>query len=110
MLLKYHYDRVRPNYLDTTLEPSISVPGHPAYPSGHATQAAAIALVLGCVDPDNKAEYILNRVGYNRELGGVHYPSDSVAGEKLAEAMVEEVAAFVGLSNEQIAGCSWTLV
>lgn len=64
---------------------------------------------MGCVDPDNKAEYILNRVGYNRELGGVHYPSDSVAGEKLAEAMVEEVAAFVGLSNEQIAGCSWTL-
>lgn len=40
MLLKYHYDRVRPNYLDTTLEPSISVPGHPAsYPSGHARNA-----------------------------------------------------------------------
>jgi len=85
---KEHFDRVRANKLDETLHPAISVPGHPAYPSGHATQSMIIALVLGDLDPASADAYKGSafRIAHNREIAGVHYPSDSTAGQQLAEA------------------------
>ena len=47
MHLKKRFDRVRPRALDRRIRPSIDPPGHPAYPSGHATQAYYIALSWG---------------------------------------------------------------
>ena len=78
--LKHHYDRVRPNYLDPTLIPSISVPRHPSYPSGHSTQTAVVAMILGCVDKNHREEYVGNDAGWRREQGGVHFTSDTKAG------------------------------
>lgn len=98
---KLHFDRVRPSFYDTSLQPSIEVPPHPAYPSGHATQATTVALILSCQDPDNREFYINNaaRVGWNRELAGVHYPSDTAAGVRLAQHVFLDVAREVGLLN-----------
>jgi len=86
MTKKEEFDRVRPNVLDPTLTAVIEVPGHPAYPSGHASQSMMLALVLGDLDPNNKSIYIedAKRVGRNREIAGVHYASDSEAGRNLA--------------------------
>ena len=98
-LLKLHFDRVRPSFYDDRLQPSIELPPHPAYPSGHATQATTVALILGCVDPDNRDFYLSNRVGWNRELAGVHYPSDTVAGERLAHHIIQDVATQLGIEN-----------
>jgi hypothetical protein len=83
--------RPRPSQLLPALLPPVPVPGHPAYPSGHATQSMLMALLLLEVLPEARRElwkpYLLTqayRMGRNREIAGLHYRSDSTAGYQLA--------------------------
>lgn len=87
--LKRKYDRVRPAFLDKKLQLAIENPNHPAYPSGHSTQAHLLALVLGDLNPKKKKQYWKNasRIAHNREIAGVHYPSDTQAGISLAKQL-----------------------
>jgi hypothetical protein len=66
-------------------------PGHPAYPSGHATQAYATALVLSHIKPNlqGKLTDAAESVATNREIAGLHFPSDSAAGLALATRLVD---------------------
>lgn len=84
---KQKFDRVRPSFLDSEIDPVIAVPGHPAYPSGHSTQAHFVAYVLGELMPNRKEEFIAQAeaIAKNREIAGLHYPSDSAAGVSLAQ-------------------------
>ena len=86
MRWKHYYDRVRPHVLEPAIAPLIDVPGHPAYPSGHATQAYFIAYVMSELRPEAGEELLRDaaRIAKNREIAGVHYPSDSEAGRILA--------------------------
>jgi membrane-associated phospholipid phosphatase len=88
MHFKYKYNRPRPSQLDPRVFPWIDVPGHPSYPSGHATEAHLLSLCLAEVVPDAKLPLtrLAKRVAENREIAGVHYLSDSEAGEKVAAA------------------------
>ncbi|PCI57056.1 MAG: hypothetical protein COB36_01950 [Alphaproteobacteria bacterium] len=83
---KKHFSRARPSQLDEDLGTVIPNPAHAAYPSGHASQAYIVALVLSEFDPENAEKYkkVAIDVAHRREIAGVHYPSDSVAGRKLA--------------------------
>ncbi len=87
LTLKRDVDRVRPSYIDPTLTTAITIPGHPAYPSGHATEARLIAILLSKLNPSNSDIYHADaiRIARNREIAGVHYPSDSEAGRALAD-------------------------
>lgn len=87
MTLKQDFDRVRPSHLDPNLSIAINLPRHPAYPSGHATEGQLIAILLSKLDPVNAAYYQTDaiRIAENREIAGVHYPSDSEAGRSLAD-------------------------
>lgn len=89
--LKASYNRARPNHLTKDLIPSIPVPGHPAYPSGHATQAHLLAYLLMELASDQSDQLIKDaeQIAKNREIAGVHYPSDSEAGQQLARQMVD---------------------
>jgi PAP2 superfamily len=89
MRQKKIHNRVRPSYLDPTLKPVINVPQHPAYPSGHATQAYLRALILSELDPANRSIYMQSayRIARNREIAGLHYPSDSKAGALFAQQL-----------------------
>ena len=90
MHYKYKFDRPRASQLCPWLMPPIEVPGHASYPSGHATQAHLVALILGevmpppVVGPGRPLRLLAHRVARNREVLGLHYPSDSRAGAKLA--------------------------
>lgn len=88
MRAKHSFDRVRPSYLDPTLSTAISVPLHPSYPSGHATQVFVYAHILSELDPQNTDIYWqrAEEIAVNREYAGVHYPSDTAAGKQLAAA------------------------
>ncbi len=90
---KLIHDRVRPSVLDQTITTILPVPKHPSYPSGHATQAHLIALVLGDVEPSHRTVYQVDaqRIAKNREIAGLHYPSDSIAGEFLAYCAYQEL-------------------
>lgn len=87
---KKRFDRVRPHILEPNIEPIIEVPGHPAYPSGHSTQAYLIAEMMSLIDPSRKDEFFAEayRIAYNREIAGVHYASDTEAGKNLAHQYI----------------------
>ena len=91
MRVKTRYDRVRAHKLDPTLTTVIDVPTHPAYPSGHATQAYAVAFLLTILAPEHRTQFESDalRVAVNREIAGVHYPSDSAAGRLLARQIID---------------------
>jgi hypothetical protein len=94
MHYKYNSDRARPSRLSPKLMPPIAPPGHASFPSGHATQARLIARCLEKVMPaaiipanpeDGPLRRMAGRIARNREVLGLHYPSDSVAGKTLAD-------------------------
>ena len=98
MYYKNMFQRPRPWQLWPELMPPVAVPGHASYPSGHATQAHTIAKVLQAVAKNaapsaaDIAERMAQRIRRGREVLGLHYPSDSAAGEFLS---IETAAVFL---------------
>lgn len=102
MHFKNQFNRPRPSQYRPTLNPPVSVPGHPAFPSGHATQSLLMAeLVLAAMGralahgPTLQAEWkpylhtLAYRMGRNREIAGLHFESDSTAGYELAHKIMQ---------------------
>jgi hypothetical protein len=92
MHLKRQWNRPRPSQICATLYPPVAVPGHAAYPAGHALIAHLTAKVLIEVtekpNPPNppKSPYeealteLANQIGLNRVIAGLHFKSDITAG------------------------------
>jgi acid phosphatase (class A) len=84
------YRRPRPNQLEPRLLNAdievVPVPGHPAYPSGHSFQSHLAAMALATVSTRDGTS-LADSIAKNREVAGLHYPSDSAAGKRLAEAL-----------------------
>jgi acid phosphatase (class A) len=92
-LAKFQYRRPRPFLTDPSLKPCIKLEKTYAYPSGHTTMARLYARVLAHMYPE-RAEAFMRRgdeISMHRVLGGVHHPSDIVAGKKLGDAMANEI-------------------
>jgi hypothetical protein len=73
-------------------------PRHPAFPSGHALTAQLTTGLLLRIDKlraykEEALIWLAMRVARNRERAGLHYPSDSVAGQRLADVIVQRLAA-----------------
>ena len=79
------YGRPRPFLTDKRLAPVVAKPPSASYPSGHTTWAVASAIILADMVPERRAQLFAraDEYSHNREVGGVHYPSD-VAGGHLA--------------------------
>jgi hypothetical protein len=87
MHYKYQFDRPRPSQISPLLMPPVEIPGHASYPSGHATESWLLSGLLAEVMPAQAAvplALVAERVARNREVLGLHYPSDSAAGKFLA--------------------------
>jgi PAP2 superfamily len=89
---KVHYNRARPWNCCEGVKPLIGkgtglFPGHPGYPSGHATQAYTFAYLLASKFPEKEAALlaVAEQVATNRELAGLHFQSDSLSGQRLGE-------------------------
>jgi acid phosphatase (class A) len=91
--LKERFDRVRPSFLEPAIDPVITIPGHPAYPSGHSTQMHFLAYFLGELAPERRDEFEREAyaIAFNREIAGVHYTSDTEAGKLLARQILMEL-------------------
>ena len=79
---KKHWDRPRPYAVSSEIDPCVHKPGNASYPSGHATYGTLVAVILADMVPE-KAQALAARAEqyrFNREIGGVHYPSDVAAG------------------------------
>jgi acid phosphatase (class A) len=91
---KAKYRRARPQQICPALIPMVVSPWHASYPSGHSLEAHLIAWALGEVVPRIAPvlQDLAKRIGENREIAGVHYPSDTVAGRKIAVAAAHRFA------------------
>ncbi|NWJ41553.1 MAG: phosphatase PAP2 family protein [Geothrix sp.] len=87
--LKKHFMRPRPYQADPRVRPAIELETSPSYPSGHATRGLAYAMVLADLVPEWREALLAQGrlVGVDRVIGGVHYPSDIEAGQRLAEKL-----------------------
>jgi hypothetical protein len=105
MHYKNLFQRPRPSQLWPQLMPPVQVPGHAAFPSSHATQAHTIATVLQKVvagvvlSVDDVTNRLAQRIGRGREVLGLHYPSDTVAGEHLAQNVAASFMAAPGIAR-----------
>jgi membrane-associated phospholipid phosphatase len=103
-------NRPRPSQLCPALLPPIPMPGHASWPSGHATQAWLKALCIehvlqgaqsGTLTPGDLDAFSSNlrtlaiRVARNREIAGLHYPTDSAAGRRLAARIAPVLTGMV---------------
>jgi acid phosphatase (class A) len=90
------FGRPRPFVTDRQLAPVVPKPASASYPSGHSTWAVASAIVLADMVPERRAQIFAraDEYAHNREVGGVHYPSDvaagHLAGTVLAEALFDQ--------------------
>ena len=91
---KKQFHRDRPFVTDKRLHPSIPETGF-SYPSGHATAGAAYAAVLAAMFPEHKDELLAlgKQIGEDREVAGVHYPSDVAAGQKIGAEIAKRLLA-----------------
>ncbi len=89
VVAKNLYKRPRPYLRNTAIKPCISLESSTAYPSGHAAMGRAVGKILADKYPDRAEEIMVvaNQVGTNRVIGGVHHPSDVVAGRKLGDEL-----------------------
>lgn len=74
--------RPRPFVTDKRLTPVVPEPPSASYPSGHTTWAVACAIVLADMLPERRTQIFAraDEYAHNREVAGVHYPSDVAAG------------------------------
>ncbi|MEM1350938.1 MAG: phosphatase PAP2 family protein [Pseudomonadota bacterium] len=91
----------RPIDLSSRVQPIIQTPDHSSFPSGHATEAFAMATLLERLTSGTPAHEavaaqtmpfrLAHRVAVNRTVAGVHYPIDSDAGMVLGCMMGEAI-------------------
>jgi hypothetical protein len=134
MYYKGKFNRPRASRLYPALMPPIEVPGHASYPSGHATQAYLIAQCLELVMPAQASEAyqpgtslpipakdfklgplyrLAERIARNREVLGLHYPSDSAAGRILAKKTfngLQDTLAKLAVDNNGITSRGFDLL
>jgi len=84
---KWRFSRPRPQQLAPALMPPLMAQNHASYPSGHAMMSRLMALCLSDAAGDEFEPSLLQlseQIGRNREIAGVHYPSDTNAGQDVA--------------------------
>jgi len=122
MRFKLRYMRPRPSQLSPTLLPPVDPPEHGSFPSGHATQSFTMATMLNHIvaalgveanrfaelepahpvrDPLVRNPFfdMAERIARNREVMGLHYPSDSAAGRALGQAVFECLCNLPGIAQ-----------
>jgi membrane-associated phospholipid phosphatase len=84
---KLFYWVIRPWQADTHITPFASVgrPNHPSYPSGHSCVSSSAGEVLSTWFPEKRAHFeaMVAEAGFSREVSGIHYHFDVVAGQEL---------------------------
>lgn len=97
MHFKRHFARARPAQVYPAILPMLPTPGHPSYPNAHALENALIAACLELAIPSlgspketqGPLDVLAERIGVNREIAGLHFPSDTRAGRSLIPGIMD---------------------
>lgn len=96
MRFKHAFACPRPFEYSPLVQPLLETPPFSAFPSGHATESYMFAGVMRRLAGqapgsllDNQLMGLAARIAVNREVAGLHFPVDSIAGRMLGETMAE---------------------
>ncbi len=92
-LAKNHWNRPRP-YTDPRVH-SLFIEKDGSYPSGHSIRATVLGEFLAALLPQYKDRLIARsqQMGWDREIAGVHFPTDIYAGRILGQALAHNLLA-----------------
>lgn len=91
---KGHWNRPRP-YMDPRIH-SVFLEHDGSYPSGHSIRATLFGEVLAAALPPEYRQRVIARsqqMGWDREILGVHFPTDIYAGRILGHALAHALLA-----------------
>ncbi len=98
-VLKEVFGRVRPELI-----PHLEAITSPAYPSGHATNAASLFILMALLIPGPRPNLTMAAcismallIGFSRVMLGVHWPSDVIGGWMLGTAFALAGAGIVNI-------------
>jgi hypothetical protein len=96
---KYTYWGLRPNMTDTTIEPLIPQPNHPAYVTNAAIIASALAELIGYMFPreGDQWRYLAEEAGLSRLYAGIHYICDERTGNVMGKGL-----ALLAIQRDQL--------
>ena len=105
---KSYWNRPRPYATNPEIHPCVPKPNDASYPSGHSTFATVASIILANMLPEKQLQ-IYGRADiyrYNREIGGVHHPSDieagRIAGTVIAAFLLQDKAFQTEFANSRI--------
>ena len=89
MCLKARFNRARPVQVYPALLPPVLTPPHASFPNSHSLQSHLIANGISKAVPElsEAAGSLARRIAENREVAGLHFPSDTAAGQEYAGAI-----------------------
>jgi len=120
MVPKHHLAVRRACHIDATVMPIIPTPAHGSFPSGHSTEAHAVATVMSAFVerqpqrfPDFERRQALlhklaERIAVNRTVAGVHFPIDTWAGAIIGRAVGQIILAKCGIGSRTVDRYSYT--
>ncbi len=95
-VLKKKFERPRPFVAKPEqVKPAIALEPSASFPSGHATRGVFFAAILAQLAPEKSAELAARglMIGIDRVIGGVHWPSDVEAGQRLGRKIADNLLA-----------------
>jgi len=97
--VKKKWNRTRPYIFCPDVHAVVGKPDNTSYPSGHSAAAALWGTILGAAFPERKAEFDaqIREAAWCRVLAGVHYPSDTAAGQMLGTAIAQTMLKSPGM-------------
>ncbi len=89
--VKKQWDRKRPYIRWPAVRPVVGRPDNASYPSGHSAGVALWGTILAAAFPEKELQFQtqIREASWCRILGGVHYPTDTMAGEMLGTAIAK---------------------
>lgn len=89
---KREFKRPRPYLSHPEIKPCIELEKSTSYPSGHTTLARVYARLLAVIYPERAEVFreLGDQAALNRVIGGVHHPSDIIAGKKLGDILADD--------------------
>jgi acid phosphatase (class A) len=96
------WKRPRPHLYSDLVKPVVPLSKSGSYPSGHSTVGTLMGIELANMLPEKRAAIMARAWEYahNREVGGIHYPSDIEMGRISGTVIAEAISTHADFKQE----------